>query len=498
MGNMKFSNKNKIVNDNAEKWKILISDDEEDIHLLTKTVLKNFEYKNKQLEFISAYNGKDTVEILKENDDIVLVLLDVIMENDHAGLEVVRRIREELCNDFIQIILRTGQSGQVLEDDVVMNYAINDYKEKTELTSQKLLTTITTSIRSFENMKNIKKLNHELSGLLSIYDEFVIAARTNNRGEIIYVTEAFCKLTGYKREEIIGNTHRLFKSENTSVEVYDELWTTIKSGNIWKGEIQDKGKDNSIYWLSTIISPEYDVEGNFLYYTAISQNITEKKAIEKAKIEMELAKEEIESLNEEIIDTQKDVIFRLGAIAEVRSKETGLHVKRVAEYSKLLALYYGLSEEEADIIKMASPMHDIGKVAIPDNILNKPGKFTDEEFEIMKTHAQIGYEMLKSSPKTIMKAAAIIAHQHQEKYDGSGYPQELKGEDIHIYGRITALADVFDALGSERIYKKAWADEEIFKLFKEERSKHFDPKLIDIFFEHLDEFLNIRDTFADH
>ncbi len=497
MGNMKFSNKNKIVKENNEKWKILISDDEEDIHLLTKTVLKNFEYKNKQLEFLSAYSGKDTVEILKENDDIVLVLLDVIMENDNAGLEVVKRIREELCNDFIQIILRTGQSGQVLEDDVVMNYAINDYKEKTELTSQKLLTTVTTSIRSFENMKNIKKLNHELSGLLSTYDEFVIAARTNKEGEIVYVTEAFCELTGYTKEELIGNTHSLLKSSNTAQEVYEDLWKTISSGNVWKGEIQDKRKDNSLYWLSTIISPEYDVEGNFLYYTAISQNITEKKAIEKAKKEMELANKEIASLNDEIIDTQKEVVFRLGAIAEARSKETGMHVKRVAEYSKLLALYSGLSEKEADIIKMASPMHDIGKVAIPDNILNKPGKFTDEEFEIMKTHAQIGYEMLKSSSKTILKAAAIIAHEHQEKYDGSGYPQKLKGEDIHIYGRITALADVFDALGSERVYKNAWNDEKIFKLFKEERGKHFDPKLIDIFFEHLDEFLNIRDTFID-
>jgi len=497
MGNMKFSKKTKVLNKNTEKWKILISDDEEDIHLLTKTVLKNFKYKNKQLEFISAYSGKDTVDILKNNDDIVLVLLDVIMENDHAGLEVVKRIREELKNDFIQIILRTGQSGQFLADDVAMNYAINDYKEKTELTSKKLIITVTTSIRSFENMKNIKKLNYELSGLLSVYDEFVIAARTNENGEIVYATEAFYELTGYSKEELIGNTHSLLKSNSTSQELYDDLWHTISSGNIWKGEIQDKRKDGTLYWLATIISPEYDVEGNFLYYTAISQNITEKKAIEKAKVEMELANKEIESLNDEIIDTQKDVVFRLGAIAEARSKETGMHVKRVAEYSKLLALYSGLSEKESEIIKMASPMHDIGKVAIPDNILNKPGKFTDKEFEIMKTHAKIGYEMLNSSPKTILKAAAVIAHQHQEKYNGSGYPQGLSGEDIHIYGRITALADVFDALGSERVYKKAWKDEAIFNLFKEERGKHFDPKLIDIFFEHLAEFLKIRDTFCD-
>ena len=202
-------------------------------------------------------------------------------------------------------------------------------------------------------------------------------------------------------------------------------------------------------------------------------------------------------MNEDIIETQREVVFRLGAIAEARDKETGMHVKRVAEYSKLLALYYGLPANEAEIVKMASPMHDIGKVAIPDDILKKPGRYTPEEFEIMKTHAQIGYDMLKSSNKPILKAAAIIAHQHQEKYDGSGYPQGLSGEDIHIYGRITAIADVFDALGSDRVYKKAWDDEKIFNLFKEERAKHFDPVLIDLFFKNLDNFLEIRDKFKD-
>ena len=187
----------------------------------------------------------------------------------------------------------------------------------------------------------------------------------------------------------------------------------------------------------------------------------------------------------------------MGAIGESRSKETGNHVKRVAKYSKLLALYYGLNEKDAEMIHQASPMHDIGKVAIPDLVLNKPGSFTDAERIIMDTHVLIGYEMLKHSSRPLLKCAATIAYEHHEKYNGKGYPQALKGEKIHIYGRITALADVFDALGSERCYKKAWSDDRIFTLFKKERGEHFDPKLVDIFFEHLDEFLDIRESLRD-
>ncbi len=170
----------------------------------------------------------------------------------------------------------------------------------------------------------------------------------------------------------------------------------------------------------------------------------------------------IEMLSDEIINTQKEVIYAMGTIAESRSKETGQHVIRVAEYSKLFALKLGLSNEEAQMLKLASPMHDIGKVGIKDSILNKPGKLTKDEFETMKTHALLGYDMLKHSNKEILKIASIVAKEHHEKYDGSGYPYGLKAEDIHIYGRITAVADVFDALGSDRIYKKAWEDEKIF------------------------------------
>ncbi len=213
--------------------------------------------------------------------------------------------------------------------------------------------------------------------------------------------------------------------------------------------------------------------------------------------ELQTKLEEVKALGKEIEETQREVVFTMGAIGESRSKETGNHVKRVAEYSKLLALYYGLSEQESEMLKQASPMHDIGKVAIPDAVLNKPGRFNDEERKIMDTHASLGYEMLKHSNRPLLKCAATVAYEHHEKWNGKGYPQGTAGEDIHIYGRITALADVFDALGSDRCYKKAWDDDRIFGLFKEERAEHFDPKLIDIFFEHLDEFLKIRDSLKD-
>jgi len=187
----------------------------------------------------------------------------------------------------------------------------------------------------------------------------------------------------------------------------------------------------------------------------------------------------------------------MGAVGESRSKETGNHVKRVAEYSKILALAYGLSSEEAELLKQASPMHDIGKIAIPDAVLNKPGRFNAQERKVMDGHAKLGYDMIKDSNRPLLQAASIVSYEHHEKWDGTGYPNAISGEDIHIYGRITALADVFDALGSDRVYKKAWSDEKILKLFKEERGKHFDPKLIDIFFEKLDKFYEIRETFKD-
>jgi len=225
------------------------------------------------------------------------------------------------------------------------------------------------------------------------------------------------------------------------------------------------------------------------------RSLLDKTYILEEDLEDELEYER--ELLKEITNTQKEVIFTMGAIGESRSQETGNHVKRVAEYSKILATLYGLDAKQAELLKEASPMHDIGKVAIPDAILNKQGSLYGDEWITMKSHAELGYQMLKHSNRLIFKAAAIVAKEHHEKWDGSGYPNALKANDIHIFGRITALADVFDALSSDRCYKKAWSDEKVFQFLKDEKGKHFEPKLVDIFFENIDTFIAIREDFKD-
>lgn len=270
--------------------------------------------------------------------------------------------------------------------------------------------------------------------------------------------------------------------------------------------------DDSSYFLETI---KLDITGYVLKPINIQQLVDSlNKIIEKIKLKYEVEdyKKQLETMNEflesqitqriqeivllnkEIAETQREVVFTMGAIGESRSKETGNHVKRVAEYSKLFALYSGMKEEDAEMLKQASPMHDIGKVGIPDAILNSSKKLTLQEFEIMKTHTVLGYDMLKSSKKDLLKLAATVAYEHHERWNGCGYPRGLQGKEISLAGRITAIADVFDALGSDRSYKKAWLDKDIFILIKDEKGKHFDPELVDIFFENLDDFLEIRDS----
>jgi putative two-component system response regulator len=182
----------------------------------------------------------------------------------------------------------------------------------------------------------------------------------------------------------------------------------------------------------------------------------------------------------------------LTEVMEATSDETGKHIKRMAEVSRLLATYHpSLSAEDVDTIYHAAPMHDIGKITIPAEILHKPGHYTEEEFNIMKMHTTNAYQLLRHSQRKLMQGAAIIANQHHEKWNGTGYPSGLKGADIHIYGRIVALADVFDALTHARKYKDAWKITAAVDYIKDQRGIQFDPDLIDIFIEHLDEFVAI-------
>ncbi len=207
--------------------------------------------------------------------------------------------------------------------------------------------------------------------------------------------------------------------------------------------------------------------------------------------------EMLEKRNRELEKTRQEIIERLGRAAEYRDNETGMHVIRMSHFSEALAKKANLSKEDCDLILQASPMHDVGKIGIPDNILLKPGKLEGKEWTTMQTHVEVGASILSGSDSKIMQLAEEIAATHHEKYDGTGYPKGLKGEEISLAGRIIPICDVFDALTSVRPYKKAWTIEKATNLIKEEKGKHFDPDLVDKFISILPEILAIKEKYSE-
>ena len=207
--------------------------------------------------------------------------------------------------------------------------------------------------------------------------------------------------------------------------------------------------------------------------------------------------DEVRKATAEIVAREQETIFCLSRAAEYRDPETGAHIQRMSHYSRHIASRMGLPVEQQDLLLEAAPMHDIGKVGIPDMILLKPGKLTPEEFAVMQQHSVIGYQVLNASQSPLLKVAAEIAHTHHEKYDGSGYPQGLAGEDIPLFGRIVAVADVFDALTSERPYKKAWDIDKARQLLLDGAGTHFDPVCVEAFFADWDGVMRIKNRFMD-
>lgn len=227
--------------------------------------------------------------------------------------------------------------------------------------------------------------------------------------------------------------------------------------------------------------------------------------IVKARVKTQLAlynqnrelDRKVKEATAEIAATQMKVVQRLGLAAEYKDNETGMHVVRMSYYSQILAKACGMSESDCDLLLAAAPMHDIGKIGIPDAVLQKPAKLDADEWKVMQSHAAIGAEILGDDESELLKMAKIVAITHHEKWDGSGYPNGLEGEEIPRIGRIVAIADVFDALTSERPYKKAWSVEDAVGLLQKDAGSHFDPKLVPLFVENLDDILKIKDSFRD-
>lgn len=199
----------------------------------------------------------------------------------------------------------------------------------------------------------------------------------------------------------------------------------------------------------------------------------------------------------ELISAQRELIDSLSGLVESRSNETAMHTVRVGHAAATLGSLAGLDLMESELLRLAVPMHDIGKVGIPDEILKKRGKLEPDEFEIMKTHTSIGHRLLSRFHRPVLDVAAAVAHEHHERWDGAGYPRGLRGEEISIYGRIVAIVDVYDALTSNRVYRKAMSTEEVLDILRAGRGAHFDPDLLDVFLEHADRFTLLAEAFAD-
>jgi len=492
-------------------WNILIIDDEDEVHKVSKLVLSKISFDKRPLHFLHAYSAQEAKTILADNQDIALALVDVVMENDRAGLDLVDWIRRELGNPRIRLVLRTGQPGQAPEHQVIEDYDINDYKDKTELTDIKMKTLVYAALRSYRDIITIERsrrgLERVINATSTIYQNFSMESFASA------VLEQISNLLYIEHDSIYASAVRaMAASHGKNADYYEVIATT---GNI--AELMEQSKDNSIpdeiksgfdqvlatrksmYINNAFFGYFITKNGNeHLLYVCPGNNLSELELhlLEIYSNNVAIALEN-RNLHQEIEATQRELIYRLGEAVEKRSKETGGHVKRVALISELLARKYGLDDVHASNIKLASPLHDIGKIAIPDNVLNKPGSFEPEEWEIMKTHAHIGFEMLSSSRKPLLKMAATIAKEHHENWDGSGYPGGLSGQDIDIAGRITALADVFDALGSKRCYKEAWPISDIEKEMRALSGVKFDPDLVEIMLQNIEEFVAFREHYPD-
>ncbi|QTH64148.1 DUF3369 domain-containing protein [Psychrosphaera ytuae] len=486
-------------------WKILIVDDEESIHNVTELALSGFTFAEKPLTFLHAYSAKEAEQVLKREPDIAVTLLDVVMESESAGLDLVDVIRTKLDNHHVRIILRTGQPGQAPEYDVIKKYDINDYKEKTELTNQKLNTVIYSALRSY---RDITAINRTRMGLEQIIDATasllqIQSFKTFAKGTL----QQMAAMMHIDAEVVIAETTTVFaEKKHTQIELVacidhgvvkdaDERITEKLSRHFAEGEYpRDKMVINpdDAFYVSTHGQKEL-----ILYLEGKTDILSfDPNILEVFCRNIAIAIENLR-LNDQLRKTQEEIVYSICEVAETRSKETGNHVRRVAMYSRLIAEHLGLPSRDIEELFLAAPLHDVGKIGIPDSVLNHPGKLEGEKWEVMKTHAKIGNDVLMRSELPIMKAGAIIAAEHHENWDGSGYPNGKKGNEIHIFGRIVALADVYDALMTKRCYKEAWTLEKVEDFIQEEEGKKFDPQIVKTYFALKDQFTEIFNKYGD-
>lgn len=486
-------------------WKVLIVDDEASVHTVTEMVLGDFQFEGKPLHFLHAHSANEAIELFDREEDIALALLDVVMESDTAGLELVDRIRNEVGNQQVRIILRTGQPGQAPEEEVIVRYDINGYKEKTELTAQRLFTTVYAALRSYRDIMIIERNKRGLEKVIE--STALIFGHENSRDFASAVLEQVATLlrmdrgvlycrpilrdgeltfdigaaTGdYARYLPSADAEPLPESIRRMLREAHERQETLYQDEHCVLLVTDSGQQESLLYIGQVYRlSDWEQQLVELFCTSVSI------ALENVR------------LNTELRESQKEIVHILAEAVESRSLETGNHVKRVAKLAYLLGTHYGMSEQEAAMLELAAPLHDVGKIGIPDAILNKPGRHDEAERRIMRTHADIGHTILSKSSRPIIQMGAELCRDHHEHWDGNGYPRGTAGDAISLAGRIIAVADVFDALGSKRCYKEPWDGAAIREFFEAQRGRQFEPRLVDILFEQWDSAMALRERYPD-
>lgn len=488
------------VEESVGAWKILVVDDEPEVHAVTKLALSDFSFQGKGIEFISAYSGKEAKELILQHDDIAVVLLDVVMETDDAGLNVARFIRNEANNTKVRIILRTGQPGQAPERTVIVDYDINDYKSKTELTAQKLFTVVMASLRSYRDIMSLEASREGLEKIITAsanlfaansmetFIDGVMQQLTSLIGcsdEALYLVSpmvAGAKIPACNRGShlvVLAGQGDYAGKEGRSIE-------EVASPTLLNAISDAMGKRRIVYGEDYLVAycSSKNSSGSLLYISGLNKPLSDehRELIELFAQNVQIAFENVRNTCE-LEDTQREIVHRLTEAAERRPSLTGNHVRRVAEMAYLLARKYGLDEESAVRLRMSVPLHDVGKLAIKDEYQQKADSLNESEWEAVKAHAIAGYEILRDSEHNIIDSGATIARYHHECWDGSGYPDGKSGEQIPVFARITAIVDVYDVLRHKSWHKEPWEREKSLAFISEQRGKRFDPQLVDLFFD---------------
>lgn len=491
------------VNVDEIPWKVLVVDDEADVHAVTRLALSRTRFNDRPLQLLDAYSAAEGMQMLEIHPDTALVFLDVVMETSDAGLRMVQSIRENLDNQMLRIVLRTGQAGLAPEREVILNYDINDYKSKSELTADRLYTTTIASLRAYKNLLIVEQSR---SGLKKILDGSADLYRRQSLAEFAsIILSQIATLIGQGTTSLLcirshndqpDNLHVMgasgefdYLTEQTSLDITSAPGKVIKQALVEKRSLFDH-KDSVLYLRAQ------DQSEFVIYLTPTRPLNGVDKDLLNIFCQRISAAYDNQHHHEQWLKAQEATVIALADLAEFRDQDTGEHVLRVRQLTTEIAqglAAKGLFCHDIDVdflsaIGMASILHDVGKVATPDHILFKPGRHTPEERSIMEQHASIGGQILRRSASLLkgpsyLSLGADIALCHHEHYDGHGYPQQLHGEEIPLSARIVAVVDVFDALTHERPYKDAWPLADALLYIQERRGSQFDPQVIDVLFD---------------